>query len=153
MQIASKRFGIEAAPTVYQFKRWMNCNEAELHSKHSFPMHALTRKIMHSSAPSDWWADYGSSMKELQQLAELVLSVCPHACGCERTWSMFGGILTSGRASLLMGRVGLLAGLRAVQLPHGLIAVQGASNRRLGLLRGLAGRAAPAPGGRAAGRD
>ena len=98
MQIASKRFGIEAAPTVYQFKRWMNCNEAELHSKHSFPMHALTRKIMHSSAPSDWWADYGGSMKELQQLAELVLSVCPHACGCERTWSVSGGILTGGRS-------------------------------------------------------
>ena len=31
-------------------------------------MHALTREIMHSSAPSDWWADYGGSMKELQQL-------------------------------------------------------------------------------------
>ena len=43
----------------------------------------------------------------------LLLSICPHACGCERMgWSVFGGVLSKSRTSLLIGRIGLLAYVR-----------------------------------------
>ena len=63
---------------------------------------------MFSISSTDWWEN-GCGRPELQKVASLLLSICPHACGCERTWSVFGGVLSKSRTLLLIGRVGLLA--------------------------------------------
>lgn len=55
-----------------------------------------------------WWKDNGSKCTVLQKAAMKVLSIPPSAAGGERNFSVWHHIFSDDRASMRVGRVGLL---------------------------------------------
>ena len=83
----AKRFNIQDAVVMSEFKAWLRSQD-DLQAKYLFPEHVFRPSIIHSSSPLDWWQDNGHLLPALQQVALFVLSICPHAAGAERTWSL-----------------------------------------------------------------
>ena len=83
----AKRFGLEDAVVLSEFKAWLRSGD-DLRAKYLFPEHVFRPSIIPSSSPLDWWQDNGHLLPALQQVALFMLTICPHAAGAERTWSL-----------------------------------------------------------------